>query len=109
MVDQKSTILYNMGIVDNKEPSMTAQDIIREIRSGTFTNDDLNAMGRAIQFARAQLVQEVKREIRPGLTVYFKDRYGSRIQGTVQSIKIKNAIVETANGRYRVPCNMLTV
>jgi hypothetical protein len=98
-----------MGIVDNKEQSMTAQDIIREIRSGTFTNDDLNAMGRAIQFARAQLVQEVKREIRPGLTVYFKDRSGSRIQGTVQSIKIKNAIVETANGRYRVPCNMLTV
>ena len=87
---------------------MTAQDIICEIRSGTFTNDDLNAMGRAIQCARAQLVQEVKREIRPGLTVYFKDRSGSRIQGTVQSIKIKNAIVETANGRYRVPCNMLT-
>jgi hypothetical protein len=55
------------------------------------------------------LVQEVKREIRPGLTVYFKDRSGSRIVGTVQSIKIKNAIVETANGRYRVPCNMLTV
>jgi hypothetical protein len=88
---------------------MTADNIIREIRTGSFSNDELNAMGRAIQFARAQLVQEVKREIRPGLTVYFKDRYGSRIQGRVQSIKIKNAIVETANGRYRVPCNMLTV
>jgi hypothetical protein len=88
---------------------MTAQDIIREIRTGVFTNDDLNAMGQAIQFARRQLAQEVKREIRPGLTVYFKDRYGSRIVGRVQSIKIKNAIVETANGRYRVPCNMLEI
>ena len=88
---------------------MTADQIMCEIRLGKFTNSELNDMGRAIQFARAQLVQEVKREIRPGLTVYFKDRYGSRIQGRVQSIKIKNAIVETANGRYRVPCNMLTV
>jgi hypothetical protein len=88
---------------------MTAQDIIREIRSGTFTNDDLNDMGRAIQFARRQLAQEVKQDLRPGVTVYFKDRSGSRIVGRVQSIKIKNAIVETANGRYRVPCNMLTV
>ena len=86
---------------------MTAQDIIREIRTGVFTNDDLNAMGRAIQFARAQLVQEVKREIRPGLTVYFKDRYGSRVIGTVESVKIKNAIVQTSRAKYRVPCNML--
>jgi hypothetical protein len=88
---------------------MTADQIMCEIRLGKFTNSELNDMGRAIQFARAQLVQEVKREIRPGITVYFKDRSGSRIQGRVQSIKIKNAIVETANGRYRVPCNMLTV
>ena len=86
---------------------MNAQDIIREIKHGVFTNDELNQIGRAIQFARAQLVHEVKREIFPGATVYFKDRYGSRITGTVKSIKIKNAIVETGSVRYRVPCNML--
>ena len=86
---------------------MTAQDIIREIKHGVFTNDELNQIGRAIQFARAQLVHEVKREIFPGATVYFRDRSGSRVTGTVQSIKIKNAIVETGRGRYRVPCNML--
>ena len=86
---------------------MNVQDIIREIKHGVFTNDELNQIGRAIQFARAQLVHEVKREIFPGATVYFKDRYGSRITGTVKSIKIKNAIVETGGGRYRVPCNML--
>ena len=86
---------------------MTAQDIIREIRAGEFTNDDLNAMGRAMQFARAQLVQEVKREIYPGLTVYFKNRYGSRVIATVESVKIKNAIVNSNGHRFRVPCNML--
>ena len=86
---------------------MKAEDIIREIKHGEFTNDELNAMVQAIKFARAQLAHEVKREIFPGATVYFKDRYGSQITGTVQSIKIKNAIVETGRGRYRVPCNML--
>jgi hypothetical protein len=88
---------------------MKTEDIVREIRTGSFSNDELNAMGRAIQFARAQLVQEVKRDIRPGITVYFKDRSGSRITGTVESIKIKNAVVSTAQGRYRVPMNMLEI
>jgi hypothetical protein len=88
---------------------MHARDICAAIRAGTFTNDDINAMVRAIQFARAQLAQEVKREIYPGLTVYFRNRAGSRVIATVESVKIKNAIVSTANGRYRVPCNMLEV
>ena len=83
------------------------EDIIREVKHGGFTNDELNELGRAIQFARAQLVHEVKREIFPGATVYFRDRLGRRIVGQVDSVKIKNAVVSTANGRYRVPCNML--
>lgn len=86
---------------------MNTQDIIREIRRGTFTNDDLNALGQAVQFARRQLAHEVKQDLRPGITVYFKDRSGGRVVGTVESIKIKNAVVSTARGRYRVPCNML--
>ena len=88
---------------------MNAEDIIREIKVGQFTNDELNRIGQAVQFARAQLVHEVKREIFPGATVYFRDRSGSRIVGRVDSVKIKNAVVSTANGRYRVPCNMLEV
>jgi len=96
-----------MGIVNNKEHTMTADQIMREIRSGEFTNSELNDMARAIQFARAQLVQEVKREIYPGVTVYFKNRYGSRVVATVESIKIKNAIVLSNGHRFRVPCNML--
>ena len=86
---------------------MTAQDIIREIRQGGFTNDDLNAMAKSIQFARSQLVHEIKRDLSPGAKVVFRDRRGIRVMGTVDSIKIKNAIISTTNGRYRVPCNML--
>jgi hypothetical protein len=87
---------------------MTAQDIIREIRTGVFTNDDLNAIGQAVTYARGRLAHEVKRDLRPGVRVYFKDRYGHRVTGTVESVKIKKAIVSTAGPyRYNVPINML--
>ena len=48
---------------------MTADQIMREIPSGEFTNSELNDMRRAIQFARAQLAQKSKRGFYPGLTV----------------------------------------
>lgn len=85
----------------------SVEDIIREIKVGQFTNEELNRMGQAIQFARAQLAHEVKRELFPGARVYFKDRYGSRVTGTVESVKIKKAIVSTGAYRYNVPINML--
>lgn len=86
---------------------MTSEQIQLEIRCGRFTNSELNDIGRAIQFARARLAQEVKRELAPGAKVFFKGRQGNLVMGTVESVKIKNAIVGTATGRYRVPCNML--
>jgi hypothetical protein len=88
---------------------MTPQDIVREIKSGSFTNDDLDDMGHAIRFARAQLGKDVRRGLFPGALVYFRSRDGSTVHGKVESIKIKNAVVATTLGRYRVPCNMLTV
>ena len=86
---------------------MNAEDIVREIKVGQFTNEELNRMGQAILFARAQLAHEVKRELFPGARVYFKDRYGSRVTGTVESVKIKKANVSTGPYRYNVPINML--
>jgi len=87
---------------------MTAQDIIREIRQGGFTNDDLNAMGEAIRFARAQLSHEVKRSIRVGDTVqFYHAKMGMTLRGPVKNVKIKNVIVSTQAGIFRVPANML--
>jgi hypothetical protein len=88
---------------------MTASDIARDIKFGTFTNDELNEIGNAIQFARAQLAKDVKRGLFPGAQVYFRSRDGSTVHGKVESVKVKNAVVVTILGRYRVPCNMLTV
>ena len=89
---------------------MNINQINSAIMHGNFTNDQLDAVLQAVKFAREQLRKEVRRELRIGCTVSFiSNRNGQKHSGTVDSIKIKNAIVTTPMGRYRVPCNMLTV
>jgi len=42
----------------------TQDQIMREIRSGTFTNSELNDMARAIQFARVLNIEKKMQNIR---------------------------------------------
>jgi hypothetical protein len=89
---------------------MNIAQINSAIMHGGFTNDQLDSILSAIKFAREQIRREVRRELRIGCTVSFvSNRNGQKYLGKVDSIKIKNAIVVTPLGRYRVPCNMLTV
>lgn len=89
---------------------MKINDVNQAIMHGDFTNDQLDSILMSIKFRRRQIGHEVKRELRPGVTVSFvSNRNGQKYIGTVDSIKIKNAIVSTSLGRYRVPCNMLVV
>lgn len=87
---------------------MTTREILNSIRFGNFTNEDLNEIVEAVRYARSQLSRDVRRNLAPGMSVSFvNDRNGRRFHGTVDSIKIKNAIVTVGSTRYRVPCNML--
>lgn len=87
---------------------MSLQSIIQDIKTGAYRNDELNRIAEAIRFARADLARETKRQLSQGTTVQFTS--GGRVfYGTIVSIKIKNAVVDTSAGRYRVPMNMLTV
>lgn len=70
------------------------------------TNDDLNELIGAIKMRRQQLVKSVVRNVIKGDTVTFTSR-GRTYNGTVLDVKIKNLIVETQYGRYRVPANMV--
>ena len=75
-----------------------------------YSNTELNELGEAIKYARAQLGQEVKRSIRVGDRVEFVDsRVGYVHSGSVVKINIKYIHVNTNKGTYRVPANMLTV
>ena len=87
---------------------MSIQEINRAIISGVFTNDDLNSIVDAIKYARAQLTKQNKRTFRLGDQVKFNsNRNGMTYVGTVRKVKIKFILVNTPNGLFNVPANML--
>lgn len=82
--------------------------ITQEIMQGSFTNDQLDSIQMAIKYRRRQIGREIKRTIRVGDTVQFwHPKLGVNLSGPVRDIMIKNIVVETAKGRYRVPANLL--
>jgi len=87
---------------------MNVSQINTAIIQGTFTNDELSSMIDAVKFARARVAQKTKYSVRIGSKVQFtSSRSGQVIQGTVRKIAIKNIIVDTPMGGYKVPANML--
>ena len=89
----------------------TIQDINSTIIAGNFTNDQLNSIVTAVTFARNQLSQRNKFNLRPGSSVKFvSSRSGQTILGTVEKINRKYVIVRENGklyGTWRVPANML--
>lgn len=83
-------------------------DIRSTIVSGQYTNAELDTISQAITFARANLARKNTCVFRKGDTVKFKsNRNGQVYQGTVDKVNIKNILVRTPVGVYRVPANML--
>ena len=78
------------------------------IMRGSFSNDDLDSVIAAVKHARAQLGRAKLRSFGVGDQVKFTSNRNGRVyQGVVEGVKIKNVIVNTQFGRYRVPANML--
>lgn len=87
---------------------MNVSQINTAIIQGSFTNDELSSMIDAVKFARARVAQKTKHSVRIGSKVKFtSNRSGQVITGTVRKIAIKNIIVDTPMGGYKVPANML--
>ena len=87
---------------------MDLVQIVTAINNTGFTNQQLDEIADAVKYARASLGHYVAKTLRPGTQVKFTSSKNGKVYlGTVDSIKIKNAIVTTALGRYRVPMNML--
>ena len=89
----------------------TIQEINSTIIAGQFTNDQLNSIMTAVQFARNQLAQKNKFTLRAGASVKFvSTRNGQTILGTVEKVNRKFVIVRESGkafGTWRVPANML--
>ena len=80
------------------------------ILAGNFTDAQLNSIGDAIRFARAQLGQQTKYTLKVGTKVKFtSNRPGITLTGDVQKINRKFVIVRTGPvNTWRVPANMLS-
>jgi len=85
---------------------MNVSEITASIINGNFSHNDLSTIIEAVKFARSQNARQAARTLQIGESVAFNGRNGY-VTGTLESIKIKNAVVKTAQGRYRVPLSML--
>ena len=89
---------------------MNLTQIKAEILTAQLTNAELQELMETVQYARAQLGKSVKRQLQPGVSVSFvSNRSGQRVLGTVERVAIKNIVVRTHLGLYRVPANMIEV
>jgi hypothetical protein len=87
---------------------MSIQTVNAEILAGNFTNDQLASIIDAVKFARSRLMEQNKRSLMLGDKVSFtSSRTGQRVTGTVNKIAIKYITVNTQQGLWRVPANML--
>ena len=88
--------------------TQSIQDINHSIMFGNFTNDQLNSIVMAVKYARGQLVQRNKSQIRLGQMVKFNStKHGQILVGDVTKIAVKYVTVRTPVGQWRVPANML--
>jgi hypothetical protein len=89
---------------------MSVQTITTEIVSSKFSNEELTAIIDAVKFAKARLTERTKRSLRIGDNVNFNSiKQGRNVTGFVTKIAIKYVTVNTINGMWKVPANMLTV
>ena len=82
---------------------MSISKIQQQIASGGFTTTELMGL---VTFIQGVKTNQVKRSIAVGDQVFVVQKT-KRTLGTVESIKIKKAIVNMRGSRYNVPLSML--
>ena len=87
---------------------MSVQQINKLILTADLTDADINSIVDAVKYRRAQLSRRNTALFRVGDAVQFKSsRSNQTVKGTVKKIAIKNIVIDTALGAYRVPANMV--
>jgi len=86
----------------------TIQEVNTAIMFGNFTNEQLNSIVSAVQYARAQLGKQKIRTFTKGDTVKFHStKRGVTVTGTVTKVAIKYVTVKDGVVLWKVPANML--
>ena len=106
MVDRVGKTGYNKHLA-TKEHTMSVQSVNAEILAGNFTQEQLSSIVDAVKFARARLGDKTRNTLRIGSKVTFAGRQGMQLVGTVEKIAIKNIVVNTPQGKWRVAASLL--
>jgi hypothetical protein len=86
----------------------TIQEVNTAIMFSNFTNEQLNSIVSAVQYARAQLGKQKIRTFTKGDTVKFHStKRGVTVTGTVTKVAIKYVTVKDGVMLWKVPANML--
>ena len=86
----------------------TIQEVNTSIMFSNFSNEQLNSIADAVQYARAQLRATKIRSFTKGDTVKFHStKRGVTVTGTVTKVAIKYVTVKDGAMLWRVPANML--
>ena len=86
----------------------TIQEVNTSIMFSNFTNEQLNSISDAVNYARAQLRATKIRSFTKGDTVKFHStKRGITVTGTVTKVAIKYVTVKDGAMLWRVPANML--
>ena len=86
----------------------TIQEVNTSIMFSNFTNEQLNSINDAVNYARAQLRAVKIRTFTKGDTVKFHSvKRGVTVTGTVTKVAIKYVTVKDGAMLWRVPANML--
>ena len=86
----------------------TIQEINTSIMFSNFSNEQLNSISDAVNYARAQLRATKIRSFTKGDTVKFHStKRGVTVTGIVTKVAIKYVTVKDGAMLWRVPANML--
>ena len=89
---------------------MDIKQINSAIMFGNFTDTELSSVLDAVRFAKANLIKQNKRSLSLGASVKFHStKRGVTMYGTVSKIAQKYVTVNTQQGLWKVPANMLEV
>lgn len=87
---------------------MDIKQVNSAIMFGTWTDVELSSMIDAIKWARSNLQKTVKNQLTIGSEVKFtSSKTRMTYIGKVEKIAVKYVTVNTQQGRWKVPANML--
>lgn len=70
---------------------------------------ELKEISELIQMRRDKIAKDTMRELKVGDKVTFENKSGKIITGTIRKKNIKRLVVDTPEGGWNVPANMLTL